>query len=232
VSALVFFVVLGAAVLGRAPDAAAARRKGKGKGKNKSARPCYPGRGCIPGSGRDNAGCDFSGSAAFRELNAQGAHLAGTNFAGADLRGANLSGANLGKACLVGADLTGADLDGAKLKGAILCGTTLPDGSIDDSGCDQGTACCPTSPENSGGEEPVDEQCEICPQRYCCACEGGPESGTCRLFDYDPNAPLNIGIFCAQLCTTGTARFLFVEDENANFCDTSNHCVQLECPVT
>lgn len=218
---------LGAAVLGREPAATRARRK-----KKKPARTCYPGRGCIPGAGRDNAGCDFSGSDLFRGLNAQGSQLRGTNFAGADLGGADLSGADLGNACLAGADLTDANLDGAKLKGAVLCGSTLPDGSRDDSGCGAGTACCPTSPGNGGVEEPVDEGCEICPQRFCCVCEGGEQNGTCRIIEQDPDNPINIGLFCAQICGFSLVSFLNIEPGFANFCDTSNTCVQLACPVS
>lgn len=144
----------GAALLGASsamttPDANAKRRKGKGQRKQ---RPCFPGIGCVPGQGSDNAGCDFSYSTAFFEGDFHGSDFSGANFTGAQMAGSNLQGADLAGACLVGANLLKADLDGADLDEAILCRTLMPDGSTNDSGCDAGTRCCPTpSPTCPGG---------------------------------------------------------------------------------
>ena len=149
--------VLSAAVLGQAPDLATAKPKPKDKqqrrrkrtkrkqGNNQSEkRSCYPGTRCIPGPARDNAGCDFSFSAVFRDTDASGSNLSKSSFRGADLRGADFRGADLGGACLVGASLEEAKLGSSvDLGGAIFCNTIMPDGSVDDSGCDDTDACCP-----------------------------------------------------------------------------------------
>lgn len=141
-------LLIGAVLLGHdpVPGAAkplAARKSKKRKSKKPAADPCYPGRACIPGPGRDNAGCDFSFSTTFRDRDASGSQLGKSSFRGADLRGADFQGADLGGACFVGADLEGAKLGGAALNGATFCNTVLPDGTVDDSGCDQTTPCCP-----------------------------------------------------------------------------------------
>jgi hypothetical protein len=66
------------------------------------------------------------------------------------MRGAGFRGANLSGSCFVGANLLNAHLDSAvNLHGSIFCGTRMPDGSMNDSGCAQGTACCPTSTDES-----------------------------------------------------------------------------------
>jgi hypothetical protein len=149
--------LLGAALFGHAPAPTSAKLLAKPKGKkkrNKGNKPtgasqCYPGRNCIPGPGRDNAGCDFSISTHFRGRDARGAQLSRTNFRGAGLSGADLQGADLGGACLVGANLEGAKLGpSVDLRGAILCNTTMPDGSVNDSGCAKTTPCCPPLEED------------------------------------------------------------------------------------
>jgi hypothetical protein len=135
--------VLGAALVGHAFDPAIAKRKNKNK-RRRNHRDCYPGTPCIPGPGKDNAGCDFSGSVAFFERNVQGSNLSHTNLTGAQMAKADLSGVDLGGSCLVGANLLEANLGGANLDGAVFCGALMPDGSINDSGCGDGTRCCPT----------------------------------------------------------------------------------------
>lgn len=151
--------LLGAAVLGASSRLGMAAPKSKDKrqrqrqrqkGNPGTPRPCFPGTNCLPGQGRDNAGCDFSDSTRFFEGDFSGSDFSGANFTGAQLAGARLHGADLGGACLVGANLQGAELDGAELDGAIFCRTLMPNGTIDDSGCDRGTRCCPT--ECAGGE--------------------------------------------------------------------------------
>lgn len=145
--------LLGAALLGHAPAPTSAKllakrkrngkKRKKGK-KNTRNRPCYTNTDCIPGQGKDNAGCDFTFSTVFRDRDARGSHLGHSNLRGADLRGADLRGADLGGACLVGASLEGAKLGASvDLGGAIFCNTTMPDGTSNDSGCGQTTACCP-----------------------------------------------------------------------------------------
>jgi hypothetical protein len=145
-------LLIGAALLGHDLDSATARQQARRKGEKKRKksknptgdRQCYPGTRCVPGPGRDNAGCDFSFSTVFRDRDASGSQLGKSNFRGADLRGANLQGADLGGACLVGADLEGAKLGASvDLDGAIFCNTVMPDGNIDNSGCGKTTACCP-----------------------------------------------------------------------------------------
>lgn len=136
-----------AASLGRtsAPAKLLAKRKGKKQRKTPTGpSQCYPGTRCIPGSGRDNAGCDFSVSTTFRGRDASGSQLSRTSFRGSDLSGADLQGSDLGGACLVGANLEGAKLGpSVDLDGAIFCNTVMPDGSRNDSGCEETTACCP-----------------------------------------------------------------------------------------
>jgi hypothetical protein len=148
--------VLGAVLLGRAPGVPAAKRKHntgpkhkdkkrKDKGKPRPNQPCYPGTRCLPGVGRDNAGCDFSGSTQFFEGDFSGSQFSGANFTGAQMAGANFQGADLGGACLVGANLLDAAIDSStNLKDAMFCHTVMPDGSRNDRDCDRGTHCCPS----------------------------------------------------------------------------------------
>ena len=56
------------------------RRKRKRKRRN---RPCYPGQTCLPGPGKHNAGCDFTDSVRFFDLDVSGSDLSQTNLTGA-----------------------------------------------------------------------------------------------------------------------------------------------------
>jgi hypothetical protein len=135
--------LLGATLLRHDPSAV--RAKTKARANATTADDCYPGgTTCRPGRGKNTSGCDFTSSTIFRNADARGSNLSKSNFSDAVQTGADLRGANLGGSCLRGADLTGAKLGGANLRGAIICNTTMPDGSNDISGCDKGTACCPT----------------------------------------------------------------------------------------
>jgi hypothetical protein len=139
--------VLGAALLGHDPAAMLAKGKRKANGNAKAkAKSCYPNTTCVPGRGRDASGCDFTGSNAFFQGNFRGSNLSHGNFTRADLRGADFRGANLAGACFVDVSLRDAKLGASvNLHQAIFCNAVMPDGSRNDSGCDKGTACCPTT---------------------------------------------------------------------------------------
>ncbi|MGH2618265.1 MAG: pentapeptide repeat-containing protein, partial [Thermomicrobiales bacterium] len=157
--------ILGAALLGSGSALVAAKPKPKDKRQRKRKRsqrqqrrdgPCYPNGACRPGRGQNNAGCNFSRTIAFFELEAHGSKLNHTNFTGAVLAQADLRGADLGGACLVGANLLDAVIDNStNLKDAIFCRTLMPDGTVNDSGCGKGTRCCPT-PDPICAEEPCE----------------------------------------------------------------------------
>jgi hypothetical protein len=179
--------LLGAALLGRDPGTALARGKRRGKLRAQAtagARPqdsasCYPGTRCTPGKGRNNSGCDFSGSTAFFERDVRGSNLSNANFTGADLRGANFKASNLSGACFVDVSLRGATLDGSvNLHKAIFCRAIMPDGSRDDSGCDQGSLCCPTCTDDDSCAEG-----ETCCGGWCIPAECPPTGATCRRAD-------------------------------------------------
>jgi hypothetical protein len=126
--------------------------RGKNDDHNDDEKPtvCYPGTHCFPGHGATNAGCDFSGSDVFRDVDAHGAILSDTNFTGADASGANFRGAVLNGACFVDATLDGAIIDNSTvLDDAIFCHTVMPDGSLNNTGCNNPTACCPTEHDPS-----------------------------------------------------------------------------------
>jgi hypothetical protein len=163
------------------------RRHGKGKGsrsnghgqarrRNARARAeavparCYTGVNCTPGPGKNLNKCDFGG-ASLVGVSVKSANLGYANLTGANATNANFRGANLGGACLVDADLSGANLGGANTAQTIFCRSTMPDGAtIDNSGCDRGTACCPTCIElgaSCGG----DLGAACCGDRVC---TGGP----------------------------------------------------------
>jgi hypothetical protein len=146
---------------------AKSKKKGKAKGKRKrhpgGVAPvplppaplvpvCFPGDNCFPvGQGTVNEDCDFAFSNLFVDLDAHGAVLSRANFTNAALFQANLRGAVLADACLVNANLLHAQIDNSTvLDGAIFCNTVMPDGSFNNSGCDRGTACCPTTPPPGG----------------------------------------------------------------------------------
>ena len=143
--------LLGAVALGSTSGGAPAKggRKRKRKGREQAEEipatvACYAGTNCEPGHGATNAGCDFSGSDLFVDLDARGAILANSNFTGADASGADFRGAVLNGACFVDADLTDARIDNSTvLDKAIFCNTIMPGGSLDDSGCGRQTTCCP-----------------------------------------------------------------------------------------
>jgi hypothetical protein len=179
--------VLGAALLGRDPAAALGKgKKVKAQAKAK-AKPCYPGTNCTPGKGKNTSGCDFSNSTIFHTKDARGANLSNSKFTLADLGGADFRGANLSGGCFVDASLLGATLGSSvNLGKAIFCNTVMPDGSINNSGCDRGTACCPTTCQGDscppGGCNLLDELCGAL-AGPCCAgqgtCTGGVFS-TCQ----------------------------------------------------
>jgi hypothetical protein len=162
--------ILGAAFLHQGLDDTEARRRRKRKRKAKRRRRrlkrrtqvvfvpvgpppppptpvCFTGTNCnFPGPGVVSENCDFSGSTTFVDLDVQGAILNGANFTNADASGANFQGALLNGACFVGADLSGATIDESTLlEGAIFCNTTMPDRLLNNTGCNKGTACCPTT---------------------------------------------------------------------------------------
>jgi hypothetical protein len=198
--------VLGAVAFGRQPAASPAKRRSRRRGKvgaqaktkAVAAAPiCYPGgAACVPGRGRNNSGCDFSGSTVFVDKDARGSNLSNANFRDADAYGADFRGANLSGACFVDASLYGAKLGASvNLHGAVFCRTVMPDGSIDDSGCDNGTPCCPT-------DAPP------------------PQGGTCRgLYNL-------CGIFAGECCEglTCTTTFAIVVTACQKVCQTDADC--------
>ena len=193
-------VILGAVALGQSPVVPPAsgktRRKRKARAKARAtAEPCFPGTGCILGPGRDNAGCDFSHSTTLVGKNVSGSDLRGANFIGANAFGANFQGADLGDSCFVDANLLNAKLDGADTSDAIFCRTVMPDGTINESGCNKGTACCPT-------EAPP------------------PQDGTCRgLFNL---CGIIAGDCCEGLTCTTT--FAIVVTACQKVCETDDDC--------
>ena len=239
--------LLGAALLGHgaAPGAPARQdggkkaknpKKGKAKAKkrrpNRSAAPrgepqtlaeatparCYPNTNCAPGPGKNVSRCNYEG----RNLagaNFRGANAGKANFRNANLRGADLRGANMGDACLVGADLTGARMDGStNTGGAVFCRTTMPDGSINNSGCEKGTACCPTCGAGAACPESGQICCEpSCKQGNCCADADCP----------DPDRPICVNNACRP-CTgdaqCGTGRVCC-----DGRCRTGDCCTDAEC---
>jgi hypothetical protein len=160
------------ALLARAETAEARRNKHKKKKRKRKGKPCYPGKSCVPGAGRDASGCDFSHSTQFADRNVQGANLRGSSFFEADLSGADFRGASLRDACFLGANLLGARIDGASLRDAVFCQTVMPDGAINDSGCDQATGCCSACPGEAcvgwKGCTPIENLCVVIVGRPCC----------------------------------------------------------------
>ena len=142
--------LLGATLLGHDPDATLARDKRKVKGRqgqSQERKPCYPGKNCIPGKGKNTSGCDFSHSTLFKNKDVRGANLSNSNFFAADLEGADFRGANLSGSCFVAASLLNAKLGSSvNLGNAVFCHTLMPDGSFNMSGCEHATACCPVCP--------------------------------------------------------------------------------------
>jgi hypothetical protein len=189
--------LLGAAFLPLAPEAVRAQND---KQRPRRAGKCFPGDSCIPGTARINTRCDFSGSALFRGLAAQASNLSQANFTLADLSGANLRAANLRGACLVGADLMSAIVDeSTRFTGAIFCQTTMPDGSVNNSGCQLGTACCPTSLSPGGGGVVGCQTTQECqPGQACC-------NRRCVDTRSDPRNCGTCGNVCGpqQICTNG-----------------------------
>jgi hypothetical protein len=188
--------VLGAALLGHDPDAAAARARARRRGRGRmraqaTVETCYPGTRCTPGKGRNNSGCDFSGTTIFQNRNVRGANLSNSNFTGADLAGADFRGANLSGACFVDANLTGARLGASvNLDNAVFCGTFMPDGSFNNDDCERPTACCPTKCSDGG-----------CPPGGCNVWGGycGNVAGPCCDGLTCLNPPLSR---CQKLCET------------------------------
>lgn len=71
-----------------------------------------------------------------------------------------------------------------------------------------------------------EEECEICPQRYCCSC--GDYCGFIPAADPDPS------LTCQSLCAAGNHGVeepLFPEQGFGNFCSKDNTCVAIACPV-
>ncbi len=139
---------------------------------------CCSGGNCTPGPGKNLARCCYQGQT-LTGKSFKGANLGSTNFSGATLTNANFSGANLDKTCLVDADLTGARLAGANTGTAIFCRTTMPDGTENNSGCNKGTACCPTCTSDTqceDGERCCEGRCqavECCGDGVRSNCEDG-----------------------------------------------------------
>lgn len=182
--------LLGAAAFGITADSLPARDRRKHKRKRRSrgqtseasvVSTCYAGTNCVPGRGRTNAGCDFSGTSIFVGLNARGAILSDANFTGADLLEADLRGAVLSGSCFVDADLTGAIIDNTTVRdSAIFCNTAMPDGTIDNSGCGRQDACCPC-PGGACITAPGDQpDCEGVLRRAGCSFGRDPQSGIDR----------------------------------------------------
>jgi hypothetical protein len=191
-------IVFGAALLRAVPDPLAAKGKHKRRRKHRrqrrNNRPCSPGTNCTLGQGQDNAECDFSGSVAFFELEAQGSNLSHANFTDAQMAGANFQGANLGNACLVGSNLLGAAIDAAtNVQDAVFCRTLMPDGSFNDRDCGKGSRCCP-APFSCVGErcpatciDAPNAQCSLsipyggcCPGLVCVPSSTAPIRTTCQ----------------------------------------------------
>src|SRR5262245_12804432 len=97
--------LLGSVLVGQAAMATGGKHHHKGKHHDDDGddgpRSCYPGDTCVPGTARNNKGCDFSNSDVFVGLAAQSSNLSGSNFTNADLRGADLRAVNLSDSCLV-----------------------------------------------------------------------------------------------------------------------------------
>jgi hypothetical protein len=182
-----------------------AKRQRQRKRKQRSERRCFPGRSCLLGQGKDNAGCDFARSVAFFQRNAQGANLSHTNFTDAQMAEANFQGADLGGACLVGANLLEAVIDNStSLKNAIFCHTLMPDGATNDSGCGKGTRCCPTPgpicrtcADDCLGS--INDICNAFGTRRCCPGMGC--APTAYIFLTTCQAPCNTDQDCAPFGT-------------------------------
>ena len=172
------------------------KRKGKGKGKDKqrvtAQATCWRAGACIPKKGSNVSQCDLAGYDAPDELNCTGCILSRANLRGADLTGVNFTRANLSGACLVNADFSDATFaNNTNLYNAIFCNTKMPDGSINDSGCQSGTACCPTC-----------DAAHLC-ESGCCnglTCGACPAGSTCG--GGNPGTPGICG------CTPGTCESL------------------------
>ena len=220
--------LLGAMLPGHHPAATLARRrKRKQKGHDQEepspgAGPCFPGTHCQPTRGGAHAGCDFGVSAALRGRNMRGAVLSGANFTLADLRGADFRGAVLDGACLLGANLAGAVIDETTVLGdAIFCRTIMPDGSLNNSGCEQGTACCPTICQGDDCASCSDyrNDCSVLKSSPCCTTDAictpsaDPLVATCQrrcttddectAIDPDLTCKINVGLcpFIGDCCT-------------------------------
>jgi hypothetical protein len=180
--------LLGAALLGTAPDLVAGRgkggkgqagRKGRGKGKDRKSRrktqaeqvpaDCFPNSRCTGRFGAQLARCDFGNSNTFENGRCIGCNLNQANFQDADASGVKFSAVNLGGACLVDADFSGGTFLGVNTLGAIFCRTIMPNGMINNSGCNRPTPCCPTCIEEG-------EACGAGIGGVCCSgldCEDG-----------------------------------------------------------
>jgi hypothetical protein len=182
--------LLGAAALAPGGAAPAAKRRRRGRGgrlRGQQAAPgCYAGSPCVPGSGANLVGCDFSHSDLVTGEDLSGANLSGASLRGADATGANLRKANLGRACLVDADLSGAALDGTtNLKGAVFCRTRLPNGKVNNTGCRKGTRCCRTCIDFGApcGEGIPRSCCDgvACREGFCGGCQSDDQCGDDRI---------------------------------------------------
>jgi hypothetical protein len=198
--------LLGAVLLGLAPEASAKRgtrrvqRKGRNARQGKVPRRvqalqtvCWRTGACIPSKGSNVSRCDLEDSTAFENLDCTRCNVSRANLRGINARGANFTRANLSGACLVDADFTGATFAGTtNLANAIFCRTTMPNGSINNSGCAHGTACCPTCTVPLGGTCDAGDLCcglSVCQANTCVcpveaiACESGqrldPATCTC-----------------------------------------------------
>jgi hypothetical protein len=167
------------------------KRKGKDRGKghqraSAQEEPCWRAGACIVSKGSNVSQCDLAGYTAPDSLDCTRCNLSRANLRGADLTGVNFTRANLSGACLVNADFSGATFaNNTNLYNAIFCNTTMPDGSVNNSGCDSGTACCPTiclsAADCDSGERCCQGNCQ--PEASCCEnseCASNQcESGTC-----------------------------------------------------
>lgn len=182
-------VLLGAALFRHEPARSLARHPGRSRKRARAAAEaqastCYPGTRCTTGRGKNASRCNFSNTALFVNRDARGANLSNSNFTGADATGADFRGANLSGACFVDVSLRGAKLGvSVNLHNAIFCNAIMPDGSRNDSGCDKGTACCPTT-SPTGTCRLLNELCGII-SGPCCGGNGdciAPPLSTCQSY--------------------------------------------------
>ncbi len=179
------------------------KRKGKGKGKqraNAQAEPCWRAGACIVSKGSNVSQCDLAGYTALDPLDCTRCNLSRANLRGADLTGVNFTRANLSGACLVDADFTDATFaNNTNLYNAIFCRTIMPDGSVNNSGCQSGTACCPTCDAGhlcpSGCCNTAIGTCGACPSGSIC---GGGTPGIPGICGCTPTTCEALGKACGS----------------------------------